>query len=79
MAAAVAPTGPSALAFFTSWSNYWQETFGRAVVQVFEHWCAAPRLPSLVAPGVLRLPHDHIAVAHYGYIPRRSRPLQLAV
>ena len=44
VASAVAPTGPSALAFFTSWSNYWQETFGRAVVQVFEHWCAAPRL-----------------------------------
>ena len=38
-----------ALAFVTTWSNAWQETYHRATIQVFEQWCrAAPE--DLVIP-----------------------------
>ena len=42
---AVQPEAPAsfsdatALAFVTTWANAWQETFHRAVIQVFEEWC----------------------------------------
>ena len=32
----------AALAFFTTWSTAFQETFTRATIQVMEHWCATP-------------------------------------
>lgn len=40
----------SALAFITTWSNAWQETFHRAVPRVFEEFCAADDRGIVVIP-----------------------------
>ena len=32
-------SGTRGLAFITTWSNAWQETFHRAVTQLFDRWC----------------------------------------
>ena len=39
-----------ALAFVTTWSNAWQETYHRATIQVFEQWCRAAPEDLVVIP-----------------------------
>ena len=41
MAPFIFSNASTALAFITTWSNAWQETFHRAVSQVFEEFCSA--------------------------------------
>ena len=59
MARSVQPATPApsgcandsiALAFVTTWSNAWQETYHRATMQVFEQWCRAAPEDLVVIP-----------------------------
>lgn len=65
LAAGVQPPRPSefrnasiALAFVTTWSNVWQETYHRAIIQVFEQWCRAAPDTLVVIPAAFGTTSD---------------------
>ena len=75
---AVQPEAPAsfsdttALAFVTTWANAWQETFHRAVSQVFEEWCRVGGAQGRAEPGMVVVP-----AAYGGTSPRASDDKEL--
>ena len=80
---AVQPEAPAsfsdttALAFVTTWANAWQETFHRAVSQVFEEWCRVGGAQGNAEEGRAEPGMVVVPAAYGGTSPRASDDKEL--